>query len=297
MSARLEGETEQKPLGSGFGPQTTAEEALAGADLRGKVVVITGGHGGIGLETTCVLAKAGAAVVVGARDVVKARAVLEGLENVSASHLDLADPASIDRFAAEFVAGHRALDVLILNAGVMAAPLTRDARGNELQFSTNHLGHFRLTLRLREALERAGSARVISVSSAGHRFAPVDLEDPNFTARPYDRWKAYGQSKSANSLFAVELDRRGRERGIRSFAVHPGRIPSTELARFLSDEDLAKAGVRRVGGVYCADCDVSPVIADDSQDPAGVRRWAIDKPSARALWGLSERLTGVAWLR
>src|SRR5262249_5160685 len=171
---------------------------------------------------------------------------LAGLSDVEAWPLDLADPDSIDRFAGRFTDSGHALDVLVNNAGVMALPLTRDGSGDEMQFATNHLGHFQLTARLWEPLRRAGAARVVSLSSIGHRRAPVDLDDPNFERRAYDKWAAYGQSKSANSLFAVELDRRGRGHGVRAFAVHPGGV-LTELVRHVTDEELAAYGIVREG--------------------------------------------------
>ena len=313
-------ETRQRPIGSGYGERTTAREVAAVADLTGKQVVITGGYAGLGLETTRVLAERGAEIIAGARDVGKATENLAGIRGVTVRPLDLADRASIDRFADEVLASTRAIDLLVNNAGIMATPLTRDARGYEMQFATNHLGHFQLTNRLLPALERRG-ARVVSLTSAGHRFSAVDFDDPNFLIRPYDKWKAYGQSKSANSLFAVELDARMKDRGVRAFAVHPGRILSTELVRYISIEDLIAAGIRRpdgsldqsstksveegaattvwcslsaqldnLGGVYCADCDISPIVPDDSKSLTGVRRWAIDKAAAERLWELSERL-------
>jgi NAD(P)-dependent dehydrogenase (short-subunit alcohol dehydrogenase family) len=313
-------ETNQHPIRSGYGERTTAHEVAAGADLAGKQVVITGGYAGLGLETTRVLAERGAAIIAGARDVAKATANLADIPGVAVRPLDLADHASIDRFADDVLATARAIDLLINNAGIMGTPLTRDARGYELQFATNHLGHFQLTNRLLPALERRG-ARVVSLTSAGHRFGAVDFDDPNFLIRPYDKWKAYGQSKSANSLFAVELDARMKDRGVRAFAVHPGRILGTELMRHISIEDLIAAGIRRpdgsldqsstktveegaattvwcalsaqldnLGGVYCADCDISAIVPDDSQSLTGVRRWAIDKAAAERLWELSERL-------
>jgi NAD(P)-dependent dehydrogenase (short-subunit alcohol dehydrogenase family) len=313
-------ETNQRPIDSGYGAHTTAREIAAAADLTGKRVVITGGYAGLGLATTRVLAERGAEVIDGARDVAKAARNLAGLARVTLRPLDLADAASIDRFADGVLASSQAIDILINNAGIMATPLLRDARGYEMQLATNHLGHVQLTNRLVPALERRG-ARVVSLSSAGHRFSGVDFEDPNFLTRPYDKWKAYGQSKSANSLFAVELDARVKDRGVRAFAVHPGRILSTELVRHISTQDLIAAGIRRpdgsleqsstktidegaattvwcalspqldnLGGVYCADCDVSPIVPDDSDSLTGVRRWAIDKAAAERLWELSERL-------
>lgn len=321
-------ETEQKPLKSGFGPETTAEEALAGRDLRGKVVIVTGGHGGIGLETTRVLSNAGAAVVVGARDLKKAQGAVSKLKNAIVLPLDLSSPSSIDQFSGAFLKSHPTLDILINNAGIMATPLTRDSRGYEMQFATNHLGHFQLTARLWKALVNAEDSRVVTLSSAGHRFAGVELKDPNFTTRPYDKWVAYGQSKTANSLFSVGLDRRGKEHHVRAFAVHPGRILGTDLVRHMTDDDLKNAGVYREngvlkssisgiksieqgaattvwcavspqlhgkGGVYCADCDISELVPDDSQNPSGARRWAIDPSIAKALWALSEQLTDLMW--
>jgi NAD(P)-dependent dehydrogenase (short-subunit alcohol dehydrogenase family) len=316
-------DTHQHPIGSGFGERTTARDVAAGADLTGKQVVITGGYAGLGLETTRVLAECGAEIVAGARDVKKATQNLAGIPRVTVRPLDLADRASIDRFADDVLATGQAIDILINNAGIMATPLMRDARGYEMQFATNHLGHFQLTNRLLPALERRG-ARVVALTSAGHRFSGVDFDDPNFLKREYDKWKAYGQSKSSNSLFAVALDARVKDRGVRAFAVHPGRVLDTELVRYISIEDLIAAGIRRpdgsldqsstktvpegaattvwcatsaqldhLGGVYCADCDVSPIVPDDSKSLTGVRRWAIDAALAERLWELSERLLKV----
>ena len=200
--------TPQAPIHSGFGPNTTAREVLRGHDLMGKTAIVTGGYSGIGLETTRALAEAGATVVVPARTQEKARTALDGIPRVEVETVELIDPASIDAFAGRFLGSERPLDILINNAGIMAPPLQRDARGYESQFATNHLGHFQLTARLWPALKRAGKARVVSVSSTGISFGGVDFDDPNFARREYDKWKAYGQSKTANALFAVALDKR-----------------------------------------------------------------------------------------
>src|SRR6201996_7396067 len=188
--------TPQAPIDSGFGAASTAEDAIGGVDLTGKSIVVTGGYSGIGLETVRVLRAAGAKIFVPVRD----------MPDVVLSQMDLLDPASIDRFAEHVLGSIDALHLLINNAGVMAPPLTRDARGYESQFSANHLGHFQLTCRLWPALVRARGARVIALSSYGHRRGGIDFHDPNFEHRPYDPWLAYGQSKTANSLFAVALD-------------------------------------------------------------------------------------------
>lgn len=325
--------TPQHRLPSGFGAQTTAREALGGRGLNGKTAIVTGGYSGIGLETTRALAEAGATVIVPARTMEKARESLAGIEGVQLEELDLTEPASIDAFARRFLDSGRPLDILVNNAGIMASPLTRDSRGYESQFATNHLGHFQLTARLWPALKKAGNARVVSVSSAGIRFGGVDFDDPNFERREYDKWKAYGQSKSANALFAVALDKRGYEYGIRAFSVHPGRI-LTDLARHMSDDELramgafdesgqritvpsAESGYKTVeqgaattvwcaassqlegmGGVYCLDADIAEVqpeftLQGVAQVVTGVLPWAIDPDLAERLWSLSEKLTGV----
>lgn len=327
FSAKQSMPSRQFPIRSGFGATTTAVEALAGRDLSGLTAIVTGGYSGLGTETTRVLSEAGATVVVPARDTAKAGAALAGMKRVELETLDLADPASIDAFAGRFLASGRTLPILVNSAGVMAAPLTRDARGHELQFTTNHLGHFRLAARLWPALRAAGGARVISVSSAGHRFAPVDFDDPNFERRDYDKWQAYGQSKTANALFALELDRRGESHGVRAFSVHPGGI-LTDLVRHLHIEDFRRFGLvdeetgevrldRRqgfktveqgaatqiwcatspqldgLGGVYCEDCDVAEPVSGDSEERRGVSPWAMDPEAAARLWPLSERLANI----
>jgi len=314
--------TEQRPLNSGFGAKTTAKEVLAGLDLTGKIAIVTGGYSGVGLETTRALAEAGATVVVPARTQEKARTALAGIPRVEIDTLELIDPASIDAFANRFLASGRPLHILINNAGIMAAPLQRDARGYESQFATNHLGHFQLTARLWPALKQTGKSRVVAVSSTGIMFGGVDFDDPNFERREYDKWKAYGQSKTANALFAVALDKRGERHGIRAFSVHPGGI-YTDLMRYLPAEELAALAAAAggslktpeqgaatsvwcatspqldgKGGVYCMDVDIAEVISDFDPgamalDLRGVLPRAIDADSAERLWDLSEQMTGV----
>lgn len=317
--------SKQAPIHSGFGPQSTAFETLGDADLSGKIAIITGGASGIGLETTRILSQAGASVLVAARNPDKAREALKSIPSVGVGKLDLMDPASIDAFASTFLDSSRALHLLINNAGIMAAPLVRDARGYESHFSANHLGHFHLTARLWPALVRAGGARVVTLSSGAHRQAAMDFDDPNFERRDYDKWKAYGQSKTANVLFTVALDRRGDAHGIRAFAVHPGRI-ETNLQRFITLEELQARGLRNeqgkipreqrglyktpqqgaattiwcavsatlegTGGVYCENCDIAQAVPADHKPLDGVLPWAIDGAAAERLWILSEQLTG-----
>lgn len=291
--------TPQMPIGSGFGAATTAEEILGGRDLSGKIAIVTGGYSGIGRETARVLRAAGARVVVPARDLDRAAAALADIDGIEIKAIDLLDPASIDAFAEWFLATGQPLHILVNSAGIMACPLTRDARGYEAQFATNHLGHFQLTVRLWPALCRAKGARVVSVSSWGHRRSPVIFDDPNFERREYDRWSAYGQSKTANILFALTLDERGKEQGVRAFSLHPGGIVGTGLDKHLSPEDLRALNALDAqgkpirdparnlktveqgaatsiwcatspqldgkGGVYCENCDIARPVATEAE--------------------------------
>lgn len=218
----------QHPIGSGFTAASTADEVLKSIDLYGKNVIVTGGHVGLGLETTRALSKAGASVTVGSRNPDRAAPALAGIERVEVGRLDLLGPVSIDAFATRYLDSGRPLHILVNNAGIMGGPLVRDARGYEAQFATNHLGHFQLTLGLLPALRAAHGARVVNVTSGGHRLSDIRWDDPHFTTG-YDGLLAYGQSKTANVLFAVELDRRWAEDGIRGYAVHPGVVVTTNL--------------------------------------------------------------------
>lgn len=323
--------TKQQPLNSGFTAASTAEDVLNGTDLRGRTVIVTGGHSGIGRETTRVLRRAGASVIVGVRDPGKAAGMLEAVEGVEIEQLDLADPASVAAFATRFLTTARPLHILINNAGIMAGPLVRDARGFEQQFATNHLGHFQLTTALLPALRAAGGSRVVSLSSRAHRTSDIRWEDVHFEGSAYDPMIAYGQSKTANALFAVEFDRRFAADGIRAYAVHPGGIVETNLANSYSPEDLRASGavdelgrpvidpdrdmktpqqgaatsvfaatsqlLADTGGVYLQNSDIAPL--EDGAVPveidgpaAGVMPHAVDPDSAQRLWELSERLLG-----
>lgn len=281
----------QKSTGSGFTASSTTADVIKGIDLTGKTIIVTGGYAGIGLETVRTFVTAGATVIVPARDINKAAANLAGIQHVTIERMDLMDPSSIDEFAEKFLATGNPLHILVNNAGIMWVPLQRDARGYESQLATNHLGHFLLTARLWPALKKANGARVINVSSFGHQMAPFDFEDPNFEHRKYETLSGYGQSKTANNLFTVELDHRGKEHAIRSFSLHPGSVNGTDLGRVAPMELFQQMGTHdadgnifpevartlktiqqgaatnvwcatsaqldHIGGVYCEDADVA----------------------------------------
>jgi NAD(P)-dependent dehydrogenase (short-subunit alcohol dehydrogenase family) len=314
--------TPQQPIGSGFGARSTTHDVLRGADLAGRLAVVTGGYVGLGLETTRALAGAGARVVVPARRREVAEQAVGGIDGVEVDEMDLADLGSVRGFAGRFLASGRDIDIVVTNAGVMACPETRVGPGGwEAQFATNHLGHFALVNALWEPIARGG-ARVVALTSRGHHISGIRWEDPHFTADPYDKWAAYGQSKTANILFAVQLDRLGSESGVRAFAVHPGEI-LTELVRHTPREERVAMGwidedgnvserfktpeqgastqvwaatstdLKGMGGVYCEDADIArPAQAGDTSW-RGVRSYAVDPAQAARLWDLSARLTGV----
>lgn len=318
-----------------FGATSTTDEVLAGIDLKGKRVLVTGVSAGLGVETARALVTHGADVVGTARDLAKAQSATAGIREAACqgdgsfelTALDLASLKSVRACADRLLADGRPFDVVIANAGVMASPFGHTADGFETQFGTNHLGHFVLVNRLVPLL-RSGS-RVVGLSSAGHRFSDVDLDDPNFERTPYDPWVAYGRSKTANILFAVAFDQRHRERGIRATAVHPGGI-KTELDRHLDpsfltkaveqiNRDLAEQGkgpfemktvpqgaatsvwaafvgsADEVGGRYCENCHASEAVVEDraiTSISEGVHAYAVDASRAEALWTKSEEMVG-----
>jgi NAD(P)-dependent dehydrogenase (short-subunit alcohol dehydrogenase family) len=315
--------TPQHRINSGFGSRSTAAEVLEGIDLSGRLAIVTGGYSGIGIETTKALTGAGAHVVVPARRPDAAREALAGIENVEVDELDLADLDSVHAFADRFLESGRSIDILINNAAIMAAPETRVGPGWEAQFATNHLGHFALTNRLWPALRADGGARVVALSSRGHKRSGIRFDDLQFE-HGYDKWEAYGQAKSANVLFAVHLDALGQDAGVRAFAVHPGGI-LTPLQRFLTHEEMVGYGwiaedgspkfefktpeqgaatatwaatnprLEGMGGVYCEDCDIAEPTDPNAEDAAagGVDAHAIDPDVAAKLWTVSAQLTGV----
>ena len=315
--------TTQAPIDSPFGMRSTAKEVVDGIDLSGKTIVVTGGYSGIGTETVRALAGAGAHVIVGARRPEVAEGVLAGMDgSIVILTLDLSDPASIDAFAKSVTATVEQLDILINNAAIMASPLMRDTRGFEMQFVTNHLGHFQLTARLWPLLLAADGARVVALSSVGHRLNGLEVDDPNWEAREYQKWPAYGAAKSANALFALSLDTIGKPHGIRAFAVHPGGI-ATPLQRHLTMEEQVAMGwydedgnVNAVfksteegastsvwcavsslldgkGGVYCEDCNIGKLGDENTPRGSGVLPHIRDEDLAKRLWVKSEELTRV----
>lgn len=238
----------QKPIGSGFNAASTANDVIKGIDLTGKIAIVTGGHTGIGLETTRTFAAAGATVIVPARDAEKAKRNLNGIANVELETMDLMSPESIDAFAQRFLASDRPLHLLINNAGIMWVPLRRNDRGIESQLATNYLAQFQLTAKLWPALKIANGARVINVSSFGHQMAPFNFEDPNFLHRTYDTLQGYGQSKTACNLFALELDNLGKTFNVRAFSLHPGAVLGTDLGREEPIELFKQMGTHDVDG-------------------------------------------------
>jgi NAD(P)-dependent dehydrogenase (short-subunit alcohol dehydrogenase family) len=312
-----------------FGPTSTTDEVLQGVNLSGKRVLVTGVSAGLGIETARALAAHGAQVVGAARDLSKAQAATQQVRAQAANggslelvQLDLASLDSVRRCADGLLTARKPFDLIIANAGVMACPKGKTADGFETQFGTNHLGHFVLVNRIASLLRQG--ARLVNLSSAGHRFADVDLEDPNFEHTPYAEFVAYGRSKTANALYAVEFDRRHKAHGVRATAVHPGGI-QTELSRHLTAEARGKliaqinasqpkgappfsyktvpqgaatsvwaacvADAEAIGGRYCEDCHVAEVVTTPGLR-GGVQPYALDPQRAQALWQKSEEMVG-----
>jgi NAD(P)-dependent dehydrogenase (short-subunit alcohol dehydrogenase family) len=322
-------------MAKAFGATSSTEDVLSGTNLHGKRILVTGVSAGIGVETARALAAHGAQVVGAARDLDKAEAATAQVRKDAAAsggsfeliQLDLASLKSVRACADKLVSKGEPFDVVIANAGVMATPFAQTLDGFETQFGTNHLGHFVLVNRIASLIRSGG--RLINLSSSGHRFSNVDLEDPNFEQTPYDPFIAYGRSKTANILFAVAFEQRHRQRGVRAAAVHPGGI-QTELGRHLDpsrlqamvdqmNQQLAAEGkgpfqwktipqgaatsvwagvvapVDEIGGRYCENCHIGQIVPDDVSISAiseGVRGYALDLNTADALWKKSEELVG-----
>ncbi|MEF2071763.1 SDR family NAD(P)-dependent oxidoreductase [Consotaella aegiceratis] len=314
-----------------FGEFSTTDDVLDGIDLKGRRFLVTGVSAGLGVETARALVAHGADVVGAARNLDKAQQATEEVRNAAASGggsfelvaLDLASLKSVRVCADALLADGRPFDVIIANAGVMACPFGKTEDGFETQFGTNHLGHFVLINRIASLIRPGG--RLVNLSSAGHRYSDVDLEDPNFDHTPYDPSIAYGRSKTANVLFVVEFDRRYRDKDIRATAVHPGAV-NTELGRYRDEQDLQAlidkvnmslaeqgqpplryktipqgaatsvwaavvAPAEDVGGRYCADCQTSDVVKAATVR-GGVEAHAVDPERAKALWAKSEEMVG-----
>jgi NAD(P)-dependent dehydrogenase (short-subunit alcohol dehydrogenase family) len=273
----------QKPLNSGFGPTSTVHDVIKGINLTGKTAIVTGGYAGIGLETVKAFVAAGAKVVVPARDINKAANNLKGVNNVTIEEMDLMDAESINAFAKKFLAANNSLHILVNNAGVMWVPLQRDKRGYESQLSTNHLGHFQLTAKLWPALKKANGARVLNVSSYGHQMAPFNFDDPNFINREYETLQGYGQSKTANNLFAVELDYRGKDFNVRAFSLHPGSVIGTDLGR------VAPMALFQQMGTHDAKGDIFPEVAAKLKNiaqGAATSVWCATSPQLNGIGGV-----------
>ncbi|MBB3034145.1 oxidoreductase [Alteriqipengyuania lutimaris] len=321
---------DQRPTHSGFGRTSEPQDVLEGIDLAGKVAIVTGGYSGLGVETVRGLAGAGAKMIVPARNHAKAVGNLADVQgDVSIMEMDLADLASVRKFAADFAAQHDRLDLLINNAGIMACPLTRVGPEWEQQFGVNHLGHFALATALMPLLEKTAKqpgsdVRLVALSSTGHKLSDIRWDDPHWTDGEYDKWKAYGQAKTANALFAVGMNKRLAEHGGRAFSVHPGGI-MTPLQRHLDKEEMVAMGwmnedgepseraakmfksvtqgasttlwaatspaLKNRGGEYCEDCDIAALAdADEPSRFDKVQPYAVDEDSAERLWAMSEEM-------
>ena len=316
-----------------FGHHSTSDDVLHGVDLSDKRALVTGGASGIGAETVRALAAKGAEVIIAARNKEYAKKVkadvisLTGNDKIEFLFLELASLAKIKASADEFLSRFDSLDLLFNNAGIMACPLDQTEDGFEMQFGSNHIGHFYFTNLIMQALIKAAPSRVISLSSLGHRTSPVVFEDIHYENRPYEKWEAYGQAKTANALFAVGLNKRFAAKGVEAFAVHPGVI-ATRLGRHMTKEDFDRilsenppskddgegkstGGMKSVeqgaatscyaatapelsghGGAYLENCHIAEQVPDDSTIRGGIRQFACDPIVAEKLWDVSEIMVG-----
>lgn len=314
----------QKKIGSGFQAKSEPSQILEGIDLQGKVAVVTGGYSGIGLETVRALSAAGVKVYVPVRDPAKAQQNLAGIEgDVQQLEMDLANLDSVEAFVGQILNNETSLDLLINNAGIMACPETRVGNNWESQFTVNHIGHFVLTKGLLQALLKGNAPRVVCLSSIAHRRSDILWDDIHFAQSPYEKWTAYAQAKTANALFALGLDMKYQDQGLRAFSVHPGGI-LTPLQRHLPNEEMQALGwtdadgnlseqaaamfktpaqgctttlwaatspqLRDKGGLYCEDCDVADLATEDSPRYFCVAPWAVNEDSANRLWDLTEEM-------
>jgi NAD(P)-dependent dehydrogenase (short-subunit alcohol dehydrogenase family) len=316
----------QKPIDSGFNSKSNAHEITKDVDLNGKIAIVTGGYSGIGLETTRELVSSGAEVIIPAKRTDVAIKNLEGIvpkENVI--EMDLSDLNSVKNFTDGYKENFNRLDLLINNAGIMACPETRIGNNWESQIAINHFGHFMLTKELMDMMADNDGARFVSLSSSAHSLTGILWDDIHFLNNPYDKWMAYGQSKTASSLIAIEFDRLMEDKGVRGFSVHPGGI-MTPLQRHLQNEEMVTLGwmkedgslsdlaknffkttsqgasttlwcatspsLNNIGGVFCEDCDIAKIkseVDESMQRYFGVADWAVDIDEASKLWELTEK--------